>query len=238
MKTNPKRKLIKEKVMLLTLTPFGAVVLTVLAALLIGVVAALLVNKLIGLSLLVDVLAGLAVALVFGMLIWLIIVSGVAFREPVLLPTSGNAGNQSAPENNPPAQPAAPAENTSCLTTEEAKNLTGVDVQRLGTENCAWIWRGVPPATIVANCPSGFVCTFDVVDDIVVVHLGVNQTATIRAGTWRYIDGYPSNDDVHNVCALYLKEKNFGLIEVPTFQVRFQAVSDGTLGPVGPQSCP
>jgi len=126
---------------------------------------------------------------------------------------------------------------STCPTTEEAKNLTGVDVQRLATEPCAFVWRGTPPATVVATCPTGWVCTWDVVNDIVVVHLGVNQKAEIHAGTWRFIAGYPPNDAVHDVCALYQKEKNFGLTEVPSFQVRFQPVTDGTHGPVGPQTC-
>lgn len=126
----------------------------------------------------------------------------------------------------------------SSLTTEEVKRLTGVDVQRLGTESAAWVWRGVSPATTSAKCPSGFVCTFDVVGDIVVVHAGVGQSAQIRAGTWRQIAAYPTGDAVHNICALYQKEKAFGLSEVPSFQVRFAAARDGSGTPVGPQSCP
>jgi hypothetical protein len=133
---------------------------------------------------------------------------------------------------------AAPVTSTAgCPTTGEVKTLTRVDVQRLATEPCAFVWRGTPPATVVATCPTGWVCTWDVVNDIVVVHLGVNQRAKIRAGTWRFIAGYPPNDAVHDVCALYQKEKNFGLTEIPSFQVRFQPVTDGTHGPVGPQTC-
>ncbi len=157
-------------------------------------------------------------------------------------PTQAPPVAQSAATEAPAATetPTAPTSevNSSCPTTEEAKTLTGVDVQRLGTESCAWVWRGVSPATTTATCPSGFVCTWDVVNDIVVVHLGVNQTAEIRAGTWRYIAAYPVNDVAHDICALYTKEKAFGLSEVPSFQVRFQPVSDGTTGPINPQSCP
>jgi hypothetical protein len=111
-------------------------------------------------------------------------------------------------------------------------------VQRIGNEPCAFVWRGAPGVTTTAICPSGYVCTFDVVDDIVVVHLGVNQTARIRAGTWRMIAAYPSNDAVHNVCNLYYKEKAFGLSEVPSFEVRFQAAYDGSGALVGPATCP
>jgi hypothetical protein len=135
-------------------------------------------------------------------------------------------------------QAEAPITSTAgCPTTGEVKTLTGVDVQRLATEPCAFVWRGTPPATVVATCPTGWVCTWDVVGDVVVVHLGVGQKATIRAGTWRYINAYPPSDAVHDVCVLYAKEKAFGLSENPPFEVRFQPVTDGTRGPVGPQSC-
>lgn len=155
---------------------------------------------------------------------------------PTPLPTATLPVPTQVPTLVPPT-PIPPAA-SGCPTTADAKVVTGVDLQRIGTETCAFVWRGAPGETTTAICPSGYVCTFDVVNDIVVVHLGVNQTAQIRAGTWRFIDTYASNDAVHDVCALYQKEKNFGLTEVPLFQVRFQAVSDGTLGPVGPQSCP
>lgn len=142
----------------------------------------------------------------------------------------------SAPASQP-IKVTTPAQ-SECPTTQEVKNLTGVDVQRIETEPCAFVWRGSDKATTMATCPSGWVCTWDVVGNIVVVHLGVNQTATIRAGTWRLIDAYPTNDAVHNVCSLYDKERKFGLSEVPSFQVRFQPVTDDSGSPVGPQSCP
>jgi hypothetical protein len=139
----------------------------------------------------------------------------------------------------PASQPAAHAQ-LHCPTTGEVKTLTGVDVQRIGNEPCAFVWRGSgsPGVTTNAICPSGYVCTFDVGNDIVVVHLGVNQKARIRAGTWRMIAAYPSTDAVHNVCNLYYKEKAFGLSEVPSFEVRFQAVYDGSGTLVGPATCP
>ncbi len=162
---------------------------------------------------------------------------GYAFtRSAAAVPTAPYAPPASTEAPALPT-PAAPA-NSSCPTTQEAKNLTGVDVQRLGTEPCAWVWRGVPPATTFARCPSGFACTWDVVNDITVVHSGVNQTAEIHAGTWRFVAAYPTSDAVHDICALYQKEKAFGLSEVPSFQVRFQSVTDGSLGPIGPQTCP
>jgi len=117
-------------------------------------------------------------------------------------------------------------------TTEEAKQLFGVDIQRIGTESCGWVWRG-KPSSHIATCPSGYVCTWDIVNDITVVHLGINQTANIYAGTWRLINAYPVGDAVYDTCALYAKEKDFGQREIPSFEVRFQSVPG-----VGPQSCP
>jgi hypothetical protein len=150
---------------------------------------------------------------------------------PTLTPTAPTATAHAAEQPKPVA-------NSSCPTTAEVKNLTGVDVQRLGTESCAWVWRAVDQATTSAICPSGWVCTWDVVGDIVVVHLGVNQTATIRAGTWRFIDGYPVTDAVHNVCELYRKERDFGLSEVPPFKVRFEPAYDASGALLGPKTCP
>jgi hypothetical protein len=124
------------------------------------------------------------------------------------------------------------APTTVCPTTEMAKTLFGVDVQKIKTEPCGWVWRG-KPASHNAICPSDYVCTWDVAGDITVVHLGINQTAEIYAGTFRLISAYPSNDAVYDVCTLYLKEKDFAASEVPSFEVRFQAVPN-----VGPTSCP
>lgn len=126
----------------------------------------------------------------------------------------------------------APSTQTCPDTTEQAKQLFGVDVQRIGTEACGWVWRGKPESHS-AVCPQGYICTWDVVDDVTVVHLGINQTANIYAGTWRLINAYPVGDTVYDTCALYAKEKDFGQREIPSFEVRFQAVPD-----LGPQTCP
>lgn len=116
------------------------------------------------------------------------------------------------------------------VTTEKAQALTGISVQRLATECSAFVWRGLG-ATEVATCPKGWICTLDVVDDIVVVHEGIGQKANIYAGTFREPGAYPPDDAAHDVCAIYRKEKQFGLAEVPSFEVRFQPV------PGGVQSC-
>ncbi len=125
-----------------------------------------------------------------------------------------------------------PVVGATCPTTGEAQSLFGVSVQKIGTESCGWVWRG-KPLHAQAVCPAGFICTFDVVDDITVVHLGINQKANIFAGTWRLINAYPVGDSVYDTCALYAKEKEFGQKEIPSFEVRFQPVPK-----IGPQTCP
>ncbi|MBU1089077.1 hypothetical protein KKA02_04350 [Patescibacteria group bacterium] len=138
-----------------------------------------------------------------------------------------------APTQAPPAPTAQPIEEpvADCPTTEEAQDLMNISVQRLATEPCAWVWRG-KPATAVATCPENYICTWDVKDDITVVHLGINQEAEIYAGTWRLVNAYDPNDAVYNACELYHKEKEFGANETPAFEVRFQAVPG-----IGPRSC-
>lgn len=171
--------------------------------------------------------------------LYILTVVGLAFLfKPVLtMAVTDSTAGQPAASTAPALQPITTAQ-MPCPTTGEVKTLTGVDVQRLATEVCAFVWRGSDKATTMATCPSGWVCTWDVVNNIVVVQLGVGQTATIRAGTWRLPSAYPGNDAVQNVCALYQKEKAFGLSENPSFQVRFQPATDGSGSPVGPQSCP
>jgi len=119
-----------------------------------------------------------------------------------------------------------------CPTTDEAKQLFGVDVQKIETEPCGWVWRGSPESHS-AVCPEEYVCTWDVKNDDVVVHNGIGQEAEIFAGTFRRVDTYPAEDKVHNICELYQAEKAFGQSEIPSFEVRFQPVPG-----VGPQSCP
>lgn len=110
---------------------------------------------------------------------------------------------------------------TRCLTTEEVKALVGVDVQKLESEPCAWVRRSKPNYE-KAKCPEGFVCTWDVQNDVTVVHNGIDQEAMVGAGTWRYTLGYPEDDDVNDVCRLFEKEKAFGEGEKPPFEVRYQ----------------
>lgn len=102
-------------------------------------------------------------------------------------------------------------------TTEQVKALTGVDVQRIGSEEAAWTWRAVPEASTPATCPQGFICTWDIGGETV-VFVGPAKSGIV-AGTWRHIDSYPDGDTVHNACQLLRKEMEFGLSETPQFNV-------------------
>ncbi len=113
------------------------------------------------------------------------------------------------------------------VTTEQAQALTGVLVERVATECSSFVWRGANEAAVEAVCPSGWICTWDVVGDVVVVHEGIGQKSRILAGTFREIAAYPADDAVHDVCRLYNKEKALGLNDVPSFEVRFQPVPGG-----------
>lgn len=108
----------------------------------------------------------------------------------------------------------------SCPTTGQAKVITGVDVQRLATEACAFVWRAVPKAGMTANCPEGLICTVTHPDETVKVYLG---SAALRldmvAATFRVLVGYPRSDAVWTPCALLAKEQEFGRVEDPSFTV-------------------
>lgn len=181
----------------------------------------------------------------FFLQVFATMLNGLFVAPPAPAPIPGPPGPAAAPPVVAPApvsivpRPTEPAVSSaapitgSCPTTADAKLASKVDLQRLGTESCAFVWRGVPPATVAATCPPGFVCTFDVVNDIVVVHTGVGQSAQIRAGTWRFMGSYPGE----NSCTLFKKEAAFAASEIPTFQVRFQASKDGSGAAVGPQTC-
>jgi hypothetical protein len=115
------------------------------------------------------------------------------------------------------AEPRGVTVSMECPTTAEAKELTGVDVQRLGTEPCAWVWRAVPEASTPATCPDGWVCTWDLGGQVA-VYDGYAKSGVV-AGTWRMVKPYPEGDAVHDPCALLRKEQAFGAEEVPSFEV-------------------
>jgi len=139
---------------------------------------------------------------------------------------------QAEAESVSPTEPPAPQveETEECLpgaTTKQAQALTGVSVQRIDTECSTWVWRGAPEETVLATCPQGWICTWDEIDDIVVVQEGVGQPGSIYAGTFRQVSAFPSSDAVHDVCELFRKERDLGMREDLSFQVRFQAIPGG-----------
>ncbi len=105
------------------------------------------------------------------------------------------------------------------FTTAAAKTATGVDVQRISTEACGFVWRAVPKATEQAICPPNMVCTLHLSDDRKVVVKGDGSQYSIVAGTFRVISAYPLDDAVRDVCRLLAKEQENGRREVPSFSV-------------------
>lgn len=105
------------------------------------------------------------------------------------------------------------------FTTASAKEATGVDVQRIGTEACGWVWRAVDKASVNAVCPENMVCTFHLSNDKKVVVKGNGKSYSIVAGTFRIASAYPLDDAVRDVCRLLAKEQAFGAAEVPSFTV-------------------
>jgi len=175
----------------------------------------------------------LLAAFVIGMLLWhpwtMSAPAAPAIPVPTEVPTEAPTA---APVVQPTEAPLVEAVFSCPNTTEEAKNLFGIDVQRIATEACAWVWRGKPLHTL-AVCPVGYICTFDALNDITVVHYGIGQSTDIYAGTWRLVSAYPPGDKVYDICALYQAEKQFGQQEVPPFEVRYQGVPG-----LEPQTCP
>lgn len=112
-----------------------------------------------------------------------------------------------------------PTPAANCVTTQEAKDTTKVDVQRIGTEACAWVWRAVPRASTSAVCPSGWICTMHLTGDRIEVIEGNGQVRDVVAATWRMEAAYPASDAVHRNCELLQKEQQFGRQEVPSFPV-------------------
>ncbi|OGK17822.1 hypothetical protein A3G67_02745 [Candidatus Roizmanbacteria bacterium RIFCSPLOWO2_12_FULL_40_12] len=105
-------------------------------------------------------------------------------------------------------------------TTQEAKEVINLDVQRLGTECSAFVFRDPDQETHPANCPDGWVCTFTLADGGVKVYQGEDGlTVNASAGTLRFVAGYPSADKVHEdpPCELARAEDSFGQHEDPSF---------------------
>lgn len=107
------------------------------------------------------------------------------------------------------------------MTTAQAKSALGVDVQRLGTESCSWVFR-VPggETTFTAKLPVDWVATITETDGDVKVYTGdENFSITGWAATFRYAPGFPGSDAVNVPCDILAKEQAFGASEKPSFEV-------------------
>lgn len=126
----------------------------------------------------------------------------------------------SAPASSAPELPTGDELMSVCeFTTADAKAATGVDVQRIGTEPCGFVWRAVDKATENAVCPKNMVCTFHLSTDKKVVVKGNGKSYSIVAGTFRIASAYPLDDAVRYPCRLLAKEQAFGASENPSFTV-------------------
>jgi len=105
------------------------------------------------------------------------------------------------------------------LTTQDVKDLTEVDVQRLNVEPGAWVWRGSPETSERMRCPDGFICTIHLANGNVEVFVGDGKRREAVAFTVRHSCEYPANDAVNEPCDLLAKEQKFGAEEVPSFEV-------------------
>lgn len=116
-----------------------------------------------------------------------------------------------------PAPAIAAAPNFQCKNTDwfdAAVNPAGtqiIDIALIGTEPCAATWRTANGSPVNAVCPAGWVCTFDVYNDIVRVYEGNGQIVSVRAATWRPGGTY---------CEILNGEVNFANSQSPTFQVK------------------
>lgn len=120
-----------------------------------------------------------------------------------------------------PTAAEADGSNNGCITTGEAQQRLGVDVERITSEYCAWNWRG--GNTDVQLLP-GWLLTIDPPQrDVVRVFDGnvelEQKPLPAYAFTARYVAGFPANDAVHDRCELLAKEIQNGLDDTPSFVV-------------------
>ncbi|MDO8270154.1 MAG: hypothetical protein Q7T54_05810 [Candidatus Levybacteria bacterium] len=104
-------------------------------------------------------------------------------------------------------------------TTAQAKLDTGIDVQRLGTECAAWVFRDPKAQTHPTTCKTGYVCTFTLSGGAVKVFVGDNKSQQASAAIYRWVNGYSANDKVREnpPCELARSEDKFGRGEDPSF---------------------
>lgn len=169
---------------------------------------------------------GVAVALLVLLAIAWWGISAVAGGDDGKTPVAAATQTPEADGKGDQAQPGdgkgdlgVPVPAAGCPTTAEAKTATQVDVQRIGTEHCAWVWRAVPRASTNALCPQGWLCTFHLATGDRIEVIEGARSREIVAGTFRMVAAYPATDAVHRSCELLGKEQQFGKQEVPSFPV-------------------
>jgi len=155
-------------------------------------------------------------------------------NTPVQKPSQTNAKKQ--PVFVRPTAPAAPTNTgglANCIDPYTLDDLTGKSKGfwvRVSTESCAFTHRTYPDS-FTTTCPQGdyigqFVCTFDVLGDVV-VHEGIGQSATVWGATIRFMPSYQGED----VCTVWHNEARDGQQRVKPFIVRFQPVPGGKTCP-------
>ena len=123
------------------------------------------------------------------------------------------------------AQAGVTAAALSCITTAEAQEILGLDVQRLEEEPCAWVARNPLQTGFVVKAPEGWELTVTVKEAaekfVVYIFYGEGGLTldNVTAVTARKLSGYNSDDAVHVPCLLLAKEQAFGAKEVNSFPV-------------------
>jgi hypothetical protein len=98
--------------------------------------------------------------------------------------------------------PIAPPDD-GCAAGVEVGQRIGPELVRAGGEPCAFS-RALQP--VMARCPSGWVCEWERRDATEVVVGGPERgPELVYSGTWRFVDAYPSDDDIHDVCQFATK---------------------------------
>lgn len=137
----------------------------------------------------------------------------------VVVPTPLPTPTPAAPVAYEPAPADVPAVST-CPTEAEFAQLTGVVADKVGTEPCAFHWRGDPLAiTPAKSCPQGWSCQLGVVGTGNVLYYGGNPAVSIYAGTWRLVELYPSTDAVRNPCRFLAKSQEEGRAASPQWTI-------------------
>lgn len=110
-------------------------------------------------------------------------------------------------------------EQVDCPTEKEFEDLVGVRADVVGTEYCAFHWRGDPATLRVENpCPPGWICTLGVSSKNF-VYEGSNDLSPLEifAGTWRLVSAYAEGDAVHDPCTFLRKVQHEGEISDPAW---------------------